>query len=212
MSLFVTIEGIEGCGKSTLQKHLKTSLEVQSHSVTCTREPGGTPLGKKIRELLLDETQIKINQTAELLLFAADRAEHVGQVIKPALEKNNIVICDRFIHSTIAYQGFAKNVDFSLIDNLNKLATAGLTPDLVILLDLDPEIGLSRAGKRLQKNQTKDRFESEALTFHTAVRNGFLRLAQENSKTFVIIDASLPETQVADLALQAVTKFLNKKL
>lgn len=210
MSLFITIEGIEGCGKSTLQKHLKSSLESLSHSVTCTREPGGTPLGEKIRELLLDETEITISQTTELLLFAADRAEHISQVIKPALEKNQIVICDRFIHSTIAYQGFAKNVDFALIDNLNKTATAGLTPDLILLLDLDPEIGLARAGSRLQKDQTKDRFESEALAFHTSVRNGFLKLAKENSETFVTIDASLPENQVANLALEAVTKFLNK--
>lgn len=210
MSLFVTIEGIEGAGKSTLIDGLATALRSQNNNVITTREPGGTRLGKSIRELLLAQSDTKIDPRAELLLFAADRAQHIQELILPALTSGAIVICDRFTDSTLAYQGSGRGLDSNLLTQICNVATEGLLPQLTFLLDLDPEIGLTRAKTRAAGNQTvtTDRFESQTLDFHRRIREGFLALARNNSDRFVILNATdSPETLVTQ-ALSALTPHL----
>ena len=193
MGTFVTFEGIEGCGKSTQLKRVAEALRSRRISFAATEEPGGSGIGRKIRSLLLNRSQVEISPEAELLLFMADRAQHIQEMIRPALEQNRFVLCDRFADATVAYQGFGRGLDIPLINRLNRFACGDLKPDLTFLFDLPVEIGLTRATARMAGEKPalrEDRFESEALEFHRRVRDGYLRLATKDAKRFRIIDAA----------------------
>ncbi|MGI6296855.1 MAG: dTMP kinase [Armatimonadota bacterium] len=179
--IFVTIEGIEGAGKSTLAKALRERLSSLGFDVLVTREPGGTSFGDVIRKLLLESKDM--SDRAELLLFEAARAQHVDEVIKPGLRGGGIVICDRYTDSSIAYQSCARGIDFDIVDRLNQFATDNVEPDVTILLDLAAEIGLRRQEKL-------DRISAQDISFHESVRRGYLKLAEANPNRFVIIDAT----------------------
>lgn len=184
--VFITIEGPEGAGKSTVAQALGAQLEQAGKEVLLTREPGSGTIGQKIRSLLLDGGDMK--QRCELFLFLADRSQHVETLVRPALEAGKIVLCDRFADSTVVYQGHARGLDLETLRRLNDFATGGLLPDLTLLLDIDPVIG---TGRLLHK----DRLDSEPLEFHQRVRNGFLAEATRDPARWIIIDASNePET------------------
>ncbi len=216
MSLFVTLEGIEGSGKSTLQRSVQQSLQDLGYPVLCTREPGATTLGAKIRSLLLEPNLEPISSQAELLLFSADRAEHVAKVLRPSLSEGKLVLCDRYIHSTIAYQGYGRGLSLESLRAPIEFASDGLLPDLVLVLDLDPKLGLGRAKSRAQTRLSGEdsewtRFEEEELAFHTKVRNGFLELAKSNADTFVVLDATQTPEALTEQALDCITARLDAK-
>lgn len=186
---FITFEGGEGCGKSTQIRRLADRLQRSGHTVCQTREPGGTPLGEAIRDLLQhSKAGYGMCAESELLLFAASRAQIVRECILPALARSEIVLCDRFIDSTTVYQGIARAIDPIEVAAINQLATGGLTPDLTCLIDLDPVIGLQRA--REGRDAPLDRMEQEALGFHQAVRQGYLELAGVDEERFRVFDGS----------------------
>jgi dTMP kinase len=199
MAGFITFEGIEGCGKTTQLRLLARRLEAAGHAVTVTREPGGCPVADQIRNILLDAENHAITPLTELLLYAAARSQHMSEVVTPALEAGGIVLCDRFTDATIAYQGYGRQLDLAAIDKLNQLATGGMRPDLTVLLDCPTETGLKRAISRINSasGAREERFELESLQFHQRVRDGYLRLAQQEPERFVIIDAAagIPETE-----------------
>ena len=195
MSLFVTFEGIEGSGKSTHLRLLANALRTAGHSVVETREPGGTTLGQALRELLLAPSATPPEPLAELLLYCADRAQHVAQVIRPALAAGQVVLCDRFSDSTLAYQGYARSLDLGTVRALDAAARGGIEPDLTFLLDCPPDAGLARARAR---SGSSDRFEQEALAFHEAVQRGFHALAAATPGRYRIIDTVPPAAQVAE--------------
>ena len=196
---FIAFEGINGCGKTTLHKRLSAKLVASGHSVCDTREPGGTPLGIEIRKLLLEWSGEKKSSRAELLLFAADRAEHVDKVIRPNLSRGTWVLTDRFIYSTITFQGHGRGIDRQLLDQANTLAIQGTVPDLVILLDLVPEEAFKRIASR--NSSSRDSFEEEELAFHTRIRDGFLECAKESPVPFLVLDATqTPEELCAEAA------------
>lgn len=205
--MFITFEGIEGCGKTTQIKRLEQRLNRHDISVVRTHEPGGTRIGKHIRQILLDSRHEAISPLAELILYAADRAQHIEEVIKPALSKKQWVLCDRFVDATVAYQGFARGLEMKLIHVLNEKATQGIRPDMTFLLDCPVEIGLERARRRNKDldQEDQDRFEREKLDFHRAVQRGYLELAHQDNKRFRIIDATLPEDDVE----QAIFDFIS---
>lgn len=212
--LFITLEGIEGCGKSTQIKMLGDYLQNRGFSVILTKEPGGTLLGKNIRNLLLRSQGINIGSEAELFLFAADRSQHVKEIILPGLKDGKVVICDRFTDATVAYQGYARGVDNALIDKLNNLATSGLKPDVTILLEMEVSTGLERARSRNQKKDSlkrEDRFEREGNSFHDKVKQGYLALAQAEPDRIKLINADRTIKQVHDDILQRVLPLLNKR-
>jgi len=192
--VFITFEGIEGCGKSTQARRLARRLGRLGIAHVMTLEPGGTEIGRKMRQVLLDARNKTLTPLAELLLYAADRAQHVEEVIKPALRDGKWVICDRFSDATVVYQGVARGQDRKLIALLNQVVTDGIRPHLTFLLDCPVEVGLSRALGRNMKGQ--DRFEKEALSFHRKVRQGYLDLARKNKKRFVILDAAASPKEI----------------
>jgi dTMP kinase len=201
---FLAFEGGEGVGKTTQLRVLSDELAGRGFEVVLTHEPGDTPVGLRLRELLLDPATSVTAQT-EALLYAADRAEHVANVVAPALAAGAIVITDRYLDSSIAYQGYARGLDVDVITRTSLWATGGLLPDLTLLLDLDPEVGLRRARGR---NGRLDRLEGEALDFHTRVREGFLTLAAAAPERYAIVDANGAPDQVADGVLAAVNRLL----
>ncbi len=199
--LFISLEGIEGAGKSTLIQKMIAYFEAAGKEVLLTREPGGSELGQKLRSIILNAEE-KICPAAELFLFLADRAEHVESSIKPALAQEKVVLCDRFIDSTVAYQGYGRGMDVKQLQMLNERAAGGLKPDLTIILDLDPEIGLARANARNKaENLTvkEGRFEAEALEFHQKIRAGFLALSKEEKRFFVVDAKQNAEAVFADV-------------
>jgi dTMP kinase len=204
MSYFIVFEGIEGSGKSTLARGVAETLR-GSRAARLTREPGGTALGTKIRSLLLEPGNI--DPLCELLLFAADRAQHVKELIEPALKAGETVLCDRYIFSTLAYQGFGRGLDVETLKRINNIATGGLLPDLVVLLDLDPAIGLARA-----KNRTgaADRIEDQDIAFHQRVRAGFLELSKTSESRFVVLDGSRPPELLLEQALSELSALAKK--
>jgi len=183
---FITFEGIEGAGKSTQAVMLHNYLLEKKKKVILTREPGGTKTGKKIREILLSHTDEIFPAIAELFLYEADRNLHVENVIKPKIEEGFFVICDRFTDSTLAYQGYARGLDINLIKNLNRIATGNLKPDLTFLIDIPVEEGL----KRIVRERKKDRIEKEDINFHKKLREGFLKIAEEEKDRIVILDGT----------------------
>jgi len=186
--VFITLEGGEGVGKTTQQALLAERLQREGYACVSTREPGGTALGEALRELLLHGDPL--TPLAELLLYAADRAEHVNKVIAPALAVGQVVICDRFTDSTLAYQGYGRGLDLQQVRQLNHLATGGLQPHLTLWLDLPPEVGLARSG-------LADRLEQERLEFHRRVHQGFQALAAAEPQRIVRIDAGGSPLEVA---------------
>ena len=187
---FITFEGSEGCGKTTQIEALAKALEAQGKTVLITREPGGTLIGEKIRNLLQDPSHKNdISDMTELLLFSASRAELITSRIQPALSRGEIVICDRFYDSTFVYQGLGRAIDMNKVEQLNQITVGTLKPDLTILLDLDAKIGIERAKSR--QSGELDRIEKESLAFFEAVRNGYLELAKKEPERFKTIDGLL---------------------
>ena len=200
MGWFITFEGIEGCGKTTQVVRLAGLLAERGYAVRTTREPGGCPIADQVRSILLDGGNSSMTPLAELLLYAAARAQHVAEVITPTLASGGIVLCDRFTDATLAYQGFARGLDQELIRSLNRLATGDARPHLTILLDCPVETGLGRAISPVNEHGVKEeRFELESRAFHDRVRNGYLSLARQEPDRFVIIDgtAGIEETAIA---------------
>lgn len=178
----ITLEGIEGAGKTTQAHRLRERLEHQGRSVVLVREPGGTELGEEIRRLLLHKSS-EMGARAELLLFLAARAQLTDDVIRPAVLDGCVVVCDRYVDSTLAYQGYGRGLDLSTVTELNVFATAGLEPDITFVLDVPPELGLIR-------QQDRNRMEEEPLDFHRRVRDGYLAVAATNPRRVVVIDGS----------------------
>lgn len=187
--LFITFEGTEGCGKSTQINALAARLQDQGQQVLQTREPGGTPLGEAVRNLLQhDEAGVGMSPEAELLLFTASRAQLTRERILPAIAKGEIVLCDRFMDSTTVYQGVARQIDTQAVATINRFAVGDARPDLTILIDLPPEVGMARVHAR--SDGQLDRIEQEAIEFFQAVRTGYLKLAESEPERFLVLDGS----------------------
>jgi dTMP kinase len=216
----IVFEGIEGCGKTTqlershqwlLKSRWLSTLQTRGliNGVVLTREPGGTELGVGIRQLLLNPAKEPVQDRTELLLYAADRAQHVDSFLRPHLEDNFLILCDRYTDSTISYQGYGRGLDLTLIEQLNQVATTGLQSDLTIWLDLDVETGLAR----MQQRGKRDRIEQADRDFHYQVHRGFAHLAETDPQRFVRVDASGTELQVAErieaLLSQSLTRWYN---
>lgn len=193
---FITFEGTEGSGKSTQIALLADYLKSRGLRIVLTREPGGTPIGDQVRRILLDPTHTALDPKAELLLYAASRAQHLSEVILPALASGMIVLCDRFSDATLAYQGYGRGLDIEMIRALDRIVCAGTRPDLTILFDIDAAAGIARAhGRNTSRGlEAEARFENEAPAFHKRVRQGYLTLAGQEPDRIRIVDASpLPE-------------------
>jgi dTMP kinase len=191
--MFITLEGTEGSGKTTQVDAIGRWLAAAGYAVATTREPGGTAIGRQIRSVLLDPDNHGLVPMAELLLYVADRAQHVDGLIRPALERGQAVVCDRYFDATLVYQGVARGLDRETIRQLHRIACRNLMPDLTLLLDLDPEIGLARAWQRIDSDAAhvrESRFEEERLDFHRRVRDGYLALAASEPRRFVVINAA----------------------
>ncbi len=202
--LFIVFEGIEGSGKTTQINYLYEYLKSKKLNVTRTREPGGTLNAERIRSIVLDKNLPKLDGISEAFLIVAARREHFKQVIEPALKKTHIVICDRFIDSTIAYQGNGLGVSIKIINSLNYIAIGNVKPDITVLLDLDPQIGLNRVSKRSEL----DKFEQYSIQFHKKTRNAFLNLAMKNPERYIVIDADKEEKELKD----SIIKIINDRL
>jgi len=208
--MFITLEGIEGCGKTTQMQQLSTLFENRGHACVLTREPGGTTLGEKIRAILLDPASTGLVPTAELLLYMADRAQHINSLIKPSLAEGKIILCDRYFDATLVYQGFARGLDTGVICDLHRLIFDDLKPDITFLLDLAPQIGLARAWRQLDngtRSGSESRFEEETLSFHEKVRTGYLELARRQPGRIKVVDASRDEKQVQADIRAALAEF-----
>ena len=202
---FIVFEGVEGCGKTTQIQLCSQWLESLNISVVLTREPGGTELGKDLRRLLLEKSPNKpVGEVTELLLYAADRAQHIEEELKPNLATGKYILCDRYTDSTIAYQGYGRGLNMSIINQLNQIATGGLESDLTIWLDVDVEVGLSR--KRGQA--TLDRIEQETIAFHRRVQEGYTKLAGSYPSRIMRVDG----TSSQDIVQQSIQKILWKRL
>lgn len=191
---FISLEGIEGTGKTTQARFLSQRLVEKGYDVILTQEPGGTVIGNRIREILLYVDHGEMSYMTELLLYNAARAQHLSEKILPALNEGNIVITDRFTDSTIAYQGYGRGIDIELLKSIDLIATGGIRPDLTILFDLDVETGLQR-NKGINK---VDRLELEDIEFHKKVREGYLKIAEAETGRVRIVDASLPLKDVSE--------------
>lgn len=209
--MFITLEGIEGSGKTTQIPLIVAFLEARGHACAVTREPGGTPIGEKIRAILLDPASKDIDPLAELLLYTADRLQHVKAMVYPLLAAGKTVVCDRYFDATVAYQGFARGLDIGLINGLHKMMVDDLKPDVTVLLDLPVELGLSRAWKQIgngSRTGLETRFEEETMNFHKKVRAGYLELARREPQRFHVVDASGDEKQVYREIVQVLSGIL----
>jgi dTMP kinase len=203
---FIVFEGVEGCGKTSQMQLCAKWLESLGMPVIITREPGGTELGWHLRRLLLEKTEDQpIAEVTELLLYAADRSQHVAQELKPNLAAGKYILCDRYIDSTIAYQGYGRGLDMTLIHQLNQIATGGLTSDLTIWLDVDVEVGFARKGK---DGLGLDRIEQETIAFHRRVQQGYADLAASSSR-IVRVDGTLSQETVHQIIQGIVREHLN---
>jgi dTMP kinase len=209
--MFITFEGIEGSGKTTQIKLLVSVLQAKGYDCVLTREPGATKIGEKIRAILLDSNHTAMLPITELLLYAADRAQHVREVIEPALAANKVVVSDRCFDATTVYQGYARGYDLKLIEQMHHMVLGQLKPDLTIVLDLPVDLGLKRAWERIRNQNgslSEDRFEKEDLLFHEKVRQGYLTLARLEPERFRVIDASAdPETVHEDVVEVVLSSF-----
>lgn len=204
---FITFEGIDGSGKSTQLRLLADDLRFRGYNVLTTHQPGGTPLGRRLREAFLD-TEENIAPMAELLLFAADRAQHVEFLIKPALAEGKIVISDRYADATVAYQGAGRGFSPTVIKQVVKLATGGLKPDLTLFFDLPIEIGLQRTNKRDEMGELKNRLDKENSDFYKRVREAYHEIIAQEPKRFRVIEATQSVEEVHAQALQILIDYL----
>ena len=202
MNRFITFEGGEGCGKSTVLKTIKERLKSEGVSVVLTREPGGTPIAEQIRNVILDKANTAMDGRTEALLYAASRRQHLVEKIWPALQEGKTVLCDRYLDSSLAYQGGARGLGIDEVLSINLFATEGTYPDLTLLFDLEPEQGLARIAAN--QNREVNRLDLEKLDFHHQVRNNFLALAKRYPDRYVIIDASQPLADVIEDAYKAI--------
>ena len=212
--MFITFEGIEGSGKTTQIKLLIPVLQAKGYECIATREPGATKIGHKIRAILLDATHTTMLPLTELLLYEADRAQHVHEVIKPALAANKVVVSDRFFDATTVYQGYARGFDLELIQQIHRIVLGGLRPDLTFILDLPVHAGLERAWQRINSqsgDMAEDRFEKEAFSFHERVREGYLRLARGEPERFRVIDASRDQQTLHKEIAEIILSFQGRK-
>lgn len=201
---FVTLEGGEGAGKSTLARALAQRLEGAGHWVAVTREPGGSPKAEAIRTAILSGRFKEQGAFAEALMFSAARIDHIDSLIRPALERGDWVICDRFIDSTRVYQGVLGAVPAATLRELEQVTIDGVMPDLTLILDLDPKIGLARAARRRAPDEAADRFEGETLAFHQRLRDAYLAIAAAEPARCAVLDASLPPDALAETAWDIV--------
>lgn len=213
--MFITFEGIEGSGKSTQVQRLVAALQYRGKDCIATREPGATGIGKKIRAILLDSANSDMLSTTELLLYAADRAQHIHEIIAPALQSGKIVISDRFFDATTVYQGYARGLDLDQIWQLHRMVLGALRPDLTLVLDLPVGQGLERAWQRIgtrTADTREDRFEKEAMSFHEKVRGGYLTLAKQEPDRFRIIDASKDPDHIHKKLVQVVLNRISERI
>jgi len=206
--MFITFEGGEGSGKSTAIKRIVAQLEKEGYQVVLTREPGGTPISEEIRNVILDKKNTDMDPRTEALLYAASRRQHIVQKILPALKEGKLVLCDRFLDSSLAYQGGARGLGIENVLNVNLFATEGLEPDLTVLFDISPEEGLARI--TANSGREVNRLDVEKLSFHKKVREAFRSLAKANPKRYAIIDASKDKETVYQEAYQAIEERLKK--
>jgi dTMP kinase len=206
--LFIVFEGTEGAGKSVQAELLGNRLRETGKKVVVTREPGGTRIGEQIRAITHDTKNVDLDPIAEAYLMAASRAQHVREIIAPALADGNIVITDRFVDSSIAYQGYGRNLGVTQIAELNELAVNGAKPDLVILLDVPPSVGLARLEK---EGKQKDRLDTQQRDFYDRVRQGYLALAKNNSSRYVVVDATKSAEEVASSVWRVVRDALARR-
>ncbi len=209
--LFLTFEGIEGSGKTTQLRRIASALRRAGAPPVVTQEPGGTPLGERLRSLLLARTGHGPTPLAELLLYVADRAQHLEQVVIPALRAGSVVLCDRYLDATLAYQGYARGLDPALIERLHADPPLDLRPDRTVLFDLEPADALRRARERNRERGTVDaegRFEAEPLSFHRRVREGYLTLARREPQRFRVVESGGSEDAVAGRVTEALADLL----
>jgi dTMP kinase len=219
MIRFISFEGGDGCGKSTQLRLLERHLTGRGIKCFSTREPGGTRLGKMIRQILLQTGEQDVSRSTELFLYLADRAQHVSEVIQPALDQGRVVLCDRFVDSTVAYQGYGRGIELAMLRRFNEVASRGIGPDLTFLLDCPAETGLSRTRQRLQPSlspspgdesrleppiEGPDRFESERIDFHERVREGFLDIARLEPWRVHVIDGARSIQEVHEQIVRIV--------
>ena len=200
--MFITIEGPEGSGKTTAVDTAVKELEKMGYQIVRTREPGGTPIAEQIRNVILDKNNVAMDQRTEALLYAASRRQHLVEKVWPALKEGKIVICDRYLDSSLAYQGGARGLGVDNILQVNNFATEGTFPDLTLLFDIDPQLGLARIAAN--SNREVNRLDLEKIDFHNKVRNTFLELAKRYPERYVVIDASQSREEVAKKTLEVM--------
>lgn len=208
--LFITFEGVEGCGKTTQARALLERLRAGGARAILSREPGGTPVGERCRDILLDIGNSGMRPATELFLYLASRAEHVAHVIVPRLEAGDVVISDRFGDASVAYQGGGRGLGAETVEALNQVATGGVKPDVTFLMDLDPRVGLERLVKG-RGEHSRDRIESEVLEFHTRVREAYLQSSRREPDRFVVIDARLSREEIEARVNAAVDALLESR-
>ncbi len=208
--LFITFEGIDGSGKSTQLDLLARELRNRGLDVVVTREPGGTAIGEGVRALMLSDASVHISPTAELLLYVADRAQHVAELIRPALEEGRIVISDRYTDSTVAFQGYGRGLDLEMIDELNRIATGGLVPDLTIVFDLDPVLARARQGSR-PVGGLLGAFDEQDPDFQSRMRQGYLKMAESEPARLRVVDASGVAEETHSKVMELVLPLLNEE-
>jgi len=206
LALFIVFEGGEGCGKSTQTRALLRRLSKDGFRAVLTREPGGTRLGERVRRYLKQTGETRISPLAELFLIATARAQLVSEIIRPELEKGKMVICDRFTPSTLAYQGYGRGLNTDALREVNDIATDGMSPDLIVLLDIPIEDGLGR-----KKSKERDRFESESLAFHARVRRGYLDMAKADPERWLVVDGRLPKKEIEKMIWGKVSILLKRE-
>jgi dTMP kinase len=211
--LFITFEGVEGSGKTTQIQRLKKYLTHQGICCKVTREPGGCSIGEKIRKILLNPDHREMVPMTELLLYEAARAQHVVETIKPFIEREGVVLCDRFSDATLAYQGYGRRIDLKWIERLNRLSSQGIRPDVTFLLDCPSDVGLKRAiqRNRAQKQEREARFEREEIQFHQRVRKGYLAIARKEPRRVKVIDTRLGEEKVFEKIQKIIDNLLKGK-
>lgn len=208
MSLFITLEGPEGSGKSSVMSVIYEKLINQGYQIVKTREPGGTPIGEQIRNVILDNNNTSMDIRTECLLFAASRRQHLVEKIWPSLKENKLVFCDRYLDSSLSYQGYARDIGIEEVLKINMFATEGTFPNLTLLFDVDPEIGLLRIAKN--SNREVNRLDQEKLSFHKKVREGYLLLAKKFPERIKIIDASKSFDEVVNQTYSIIKEQLNE--
>jgi dTMP kinase len=206
MPLFITFEGVEGCGKSTQSRLLYRRLTKLAIPVLLTHEPGGTALGEKVTRLLKWSKQTGISPLPELFLFEVSRAQHIEEIIRPALKQGKVVICDRFADSSTAYQGYGRGIDLETVRDVNRTTTQGIAPDLTILLDVPVKGSLAR------KKGKPDRFHAENLAFHRRIHEGFLKLAKEEPARWLVINGTQNKKKIAGIIWEKVSSLLSKQV